>query len=137
MFSKYAQTSKQFFRSVVSGGTFAVFNIAAIYVFTEFFGWYYLFSASVSFLIVLVSNFLLQKYWVFEERSSKIAGQFVAYTLLGGANYFLNIVILYAFTEYVHLWYVLSQCIAAGILAVMNFVVGKRYVFRGNERVVN
>lgn len=119
----------QFMRSLVAGCCTALLNIGLLYFLTEYGGLYYLLSASIAYVVAFVTNFVLQKYWVFQENQGGVGTQFVRYVLLGGLNFTLNLTLLYALTEWARLWYIGSQVLVTGLLFILNFLVARAYIF--------
>lgn len=122
----------RFVRSLIAGGVTALVNVGGLWVFTEYAGFHYLASSGFAFAIALCVNFILQRVWVFGGRMHREPlHQFVRYGILVGANFFLNLAGLYLLTELFDVWYIGSQVIVTCILAVANFVLADRYIFKG------
>ncbi|HOI41186.1 MAG TPA: GtrA family protein [Methanobacterium sp.] len=128
------QTDKiliQFIRYFVVGGTAFIVDIGSLYIFTEYFGIYYLISASLAFILGLITNYLLSISWVFNKRtldSKKI--EFGVFTLIGIVGLALNGVLIWFFTEYLQIYYMLSKIIAAAIILSWNFAARRFILFR-------
>lgn len=117
-------------RYIISGGTAAAANLSILYILTEFFGVWYLASSIAAVCVGWVVAFLLQKFWAFQSPElDRVHIQLSLHTLLSLANIALNTVLLYMFVEWGHLWYIVAQIIASGLLACMNYFVYKRYIF--------
>jgi putative flippase GtrA len=69
------------------------------------------------------------------ESSNKVSVQLFRYAFVGGAAFLLDFGLLYALTEYLHLYYVLSATVAfvAGLLC--NYVLSVYWVF--HERALS
>src|SRR3972149_11832389 len=115
--------SFRFLRSVVTGGISALVSLGVLWVLTEQFGVYYMKSSVIGFACALVVNFSLQKYWTFKERLGNIFEQFMKSFILAAFNLLFNLVVLYVLTEFFGLWYIVSQILAMGSLAILNFTV--------------
>jgi len=120
----------QFFKSLIVGGVSALVNLIVLSVLTEYFGVFYLKSSAVGFCCALVVNFTLQKYWTFGERTGDIVLQFTKTLILALFNLVFNLGILYILTEFFGLWYIFSQVLAIGSLALFNFTILRLYVYR-------
>jgi putative flippase GtrA len=84
----------------------------------------------LAFLIAFSFNFFLQKYWVFQSAEHhKIPRQMFLQFSVAVMNLGLNTLLLYAFVEYGHLWYILAQLISSAIIACESFVF-YRFIFR-------
>ena len=128
------QTDKtliQFFRYFFVGGTAFLVDIGSLYILTEFFGIYYLISATIAFILGLIANYLLSISWVFNKRtldSKKM--EFGVFTIIGIIGLVLNAVLMWFFTEYLSIYYMLSKIIAAAIILFWNFSARKFVLFR-------
>lgn len=54
--------------------------------------------------------------------------------IIGGLAYSINIGLTFLFTEYIHLWYLLSFIIAALISLTCSFILNSLFTFRGYLR---
>ncbi len=121
---------RRILRFVITGGSAALVNLAALYMFTDFVGVWYLASEVLAFLIAFAFSFVLQKYWVFQSTEShKIKRQLPLHFATAGLNLVLNLSILYGLVEYAHIWYLLAQLIANAIVAFLSFFAF-RWIFR-------
>lgn len=128
---QWARKHEQIFRFLVAGGTAFAVNIIVLYIFTDMLGIYYLISTVWAFLISFGVSFLLQKFWTFHDGSrNTLHIQLPLYLGMQVMNLGLNAVLMYAFVEYFHLWYILSQVIIALALAFVSFFINKRYIFK-------
>jgi len=122
--------STRVLRYLIAGGLVAIIDFVLLYILTDFFHVWYLTSSLAALLIAFIVNFLLQKFWAFQNHS--LAGvhmQFSLYVLLLGVNIILNTILLYLFVEQAHLWYLLAQLLTSAMLACMNFIVYRRFIF--------
>lgn len=117
-------------RFVITGGSAALVNLAALYVFTDIFGVWYLASEVFAFIIAFAFSFVLQKYWVFQSREAyKIKRQLPLHFAVAGVNLLFNLILLYALVQYAHLWYLLAQFLANVLIAFVSFFAF-RWIFR-------
>ena len=68
---------------------------------------------------------LVQKYFLNKT--------FIKYLISGGSAAALMFVLLYAFTEYLHIWYLFSSVLATIVQIVINFCLQKFWAFRGDH----
>ena len=117
------QTDKtliQFIRYFFVGGTAFIVDIGSLYILTEFFGIYYLISATIAFILGLIANYLLSISWVFNKRTldnKKL--EFGIFTIIGIIGLVLNAVLIWFFTEYIQIYYMLSKIITAAIISLL------------------
>lgn len=127
MIGKYQQIIKY----IVSGGTAAAVDIGFLVLFTEVFGWWYITSAIVAFLIAFGVSFTLQKFWTFKDKTTdNMHAQLSLYLLVGVINLLINSALMYFFVDIVGMWYVAAQVLTGGLIAVMSFFVYKKLIFK-------
>jgi len=120
----------EFFKFAFVGGIGTLINILILYYLTEKVGVYYLFSAIISFIIAMTSNFFLNKIWTFKENvPSNIAKKYVQFSLVSLGALLINLFFLYFFTEIIGIYYLFSQILAIGIALIINFFGNKIWTF--------
>lgn len=123
--------SIQVVRYVIAGTSSAMTQLAFTYILTEFLHLYYLSSACLGFVAAFTVSFTLQKFWTFQDHSQdNIHFQVPVYLGLALLGLFLNSSLLFALTEYLHIWYPVSQFFAMGFVSVCNYFVYKAWVFK-------
>jgi putative flippase GtrA len=128
---QWVKKYEQVFRFLLAGGIAFAVNIVVLYLFTDILGIYYLISTVWAFLISFGVSFLLQKFWTFQDGSrDRFHIQLPLYLGMQVANLGLNTVLMYAFVEYLHIWYLFSQVIIAAGIAVSSFYINKTYIFK-------
>lgn len=136
-FRKYARTG----RFIVSGGTSAVVDLGLLYVFTDRFGAHYLLSAALAFIAAFFVSFTLQKFWTFEDSSTKrVPIQMSLSFIIASINLGFNTALMYVFVEKLNIWYMGAQVIVGIILAFESFFILRSIIFRkppaqGIERI--
>jgi len=122
---------REFFKFALVGLLGTLINIGVLYLFTEFFGVYYVISAIFAFIIAATSNFFFNKVWTFKERiSDSIAKKYASFFAVSVTALLVNLFFLYLFTEFFGVYYILSQIIAIGISLIINFLGNKIWTFR-------
>ena len=112
---------------LVAGGIGAGTNILLLYILTSIFGWWYLLSATISFIIAATLSFYLQKFWTFDNNSrDKIRGQLAIFFFVSFMNLLANDAIIYLLVEYASIWYVFAQVCASALVAIWSFFIYKR-----------
>ena len=121
----------QFFRSIFVGGIATIIDFGFLYFFTEFLNIYYLTSAALSFILGLITNYILSIVWVFNRRKfAKKWLEFVIFAIIGVVGLILNELIIWYFTEYVHFHYLLSKVVSTIVVFSWNFLARKFILFR-------
>jgi len=105
-------------------------NLFFIYLITEVFKVWYIYSSVISYVIAFMTSFLLQKLWTFKDSSWERGHmQAFSYSIIALVTFVSNITILYVLTEYLNIWYLASQIVSLGIVAFMSFLLNKTFTF--------
>ena len=127
----YEKIMKKLTKYVISGGLAAFVSVATLYISTEFFRVWYLVSTAIGFALSVFVSFSLQKFWTFEDsRTNDIGIQFTVYFAAMVIALIINMILVFVFVEYVKMWYVLAQIIAALFVACFNFVFYQFVLFK-------
>jgi dolichol-phosphate mannosyltransferase len=124
---------QQFFKFCVVGTTGAIIDIGGLYILVEFLGVHYLIAATISFTVAVINNYFLNKHWTFKNKSKEHAKQFVGFLLVSIVGLLINLAVMYALTEWLFVWYLLSKAIAAIIVLFWNFFMNKYVTFKEYE----
>ena len=126
-FDRHISTTHRVGKFIISGGTAALVNFAVLYAFTEYFGFWYLCSAIISFLVAFVFSFIMQKYWTFKSNDiAKVKHQLPLHLGVAVFNLTLNTLLVYLFVEQFHIWYMLSQAFASILIATESYFAFKK-----------
>jgi putative flippase GtrA len=124
--SKLATQAARYF---VVGGFCTIVDMALLFVLTHFCHVYYCFSAICSFSAGAVISYFLCVSWVFDVRVvEKRHREFVYYLVLSAIGLGLSTSLIWAFTELVGLYYMLSKLIATFITYWVNFGTRKYFL---------
>jgi len=117
-------------RFLLAGGTGAAVNLFFLYLFTDFFGLWYLYSSVLSFCLAVWVSFTLQKFWVFQDKSRVwLSRQVLLFLAVAVFNLFLNTGLMYVLVDFLRLYYLLAQIIVAGIIATGSFLTYRNFIF--------
>lgn len=134
-FLKYYKRYKIFWKYCLGGGTALIVDVGLLYVFTEFFGIWYLFSATLSFVCSAVYNYTFQKAITFKNKNKNYLKQFLSFVVIALVGLAINNTLLYIEVERFKIWYVLAKIIAAAIVLVWNFLANKFFTFKEAQEV--
>ncbi len=125
------RTHIQFFRYIFVGGIAFIVQFSSLYAFTSVIGVYYLISAAFAFILGLIANYALSIYWVFNKRTlgNKVS-EFTIFAIIGIVGLFLNELLMWFFTDYLGLFYLISNIFAAALILFWNFFARKLTLFR-------
>jgi putative flippase GtrA len=117
---------------IISGGTAAFTDFLALYFLTDILKVWYLLSAALAFLVAFVVSFTLQKFWTFrggaEQNPYKQLALFLSVSLFG--NLVINTALMYLLVDFFKIWYMAAQFMAAIMVALLNFFVYKKLIFK-------
>ena len=120
----------EFFKFALVGLVGTCVNIILLYLFTEYLGIYYIFSALFSFVFTVTLNFFLNKMWTFREKISyKTKDLYVKFFTVSIFSFLVSLFFLYIFTEFMNIYYIISQVMAIGISLIINFIGNKIWTF--------
>jgi putative flippase GtrA len=122
----------QFFRYVFVGGFSFFVDYGLLFILTEFFHLFYLISATISFVVGLVINYLLSTKWIFKKsKLSSSTLEFIIYGIIGVVGLILNNILLFIFTDLLMIHYMISKLITTVIVMGWNFF-GRRIILFNN-----
>ncbi|OIO17102.1 hypothetical protein COT27_01690 [Candidatus Kuenenbacteria bacterium CG08_land_8_20_14_0_20_37_23] len=134
LYKKYSQ----FLKYCVGGGTAFVVDFSLLYFLTDIIGIWYLWSATLSFVIAAFVNYLIQKFWTFKvthKKTNRISKQFFAFLAVQIVGLFINNTAIYALVDQLDIYYLVAKIIAAAIVLIWNFWASKKFVFhQTNEK---
>ena len=130
----YGTTDKllvQFVRYFFVGGFAFVVDFGLLYSLTEYAGLHYLLSATLSFIVGLLVNYIISCIWVFNNSKfkSRIV-EFLFFAAIGVVGLGLNDFFIWLFTDCIGTHYMFSKIVATALVYLWNFFARKYLVFR-------
>lgn len=118
----------RFLKFCVVGAAGVIVNLTTLYLLTTS-GLFYLASGAVGIEMGLLTNFFLNKAWTFRDRGVEglkpILNALGRDHLVRSGGALLNILLLWILTDFLGLYYLLSQLIGIGIATSWNFMGNK------------
>ncbi|MFA6519686.1 MAG: ChbG/HpnK family deacetylase [Candidatus Paceibacterota bacterium] len=116
-------------RFLITGILAFLTTLSLLYVLTEWFSLWYLYSATIAYAISIAVSFAFQKFWTFQNSISAAArAQFIRFLFLNIMNIGLNACGVYLLTE-LGLWYIASEFFVALLIALSSFSIMRRFIF--------
>jgi putative flippase GtrA len=128
----------KFIKFCVVGGLGTLLNLFILFAAVEMFGLWYIYGATLSFVIVITFNFSLNKIWTFKNKERGtvvVTGQYLTYVVIGGIGMAINIATLFILVEFFHFWYLLAELIAILVATLWNFQGTRYLVFKSDGAV--
>lgn len=121
----------QFFKYIIVGAMAFITDFIVLFILTDFFGFYYIFSASIAFIIGLMVNYYLSINWVFNKRNlSNKWIEFQIFAIIGIIGLFLNAFLIWILTDCIGFYYLYSKIITAILILFWNFTARKIILFK-------
>jgi putative flippase GtrA len=125
------KTRIQMFRYLFVGGAAFIVDFLSLFIFTQYFGIYYLISAAIAFILGLLVNYILSVSWVFYKRKLKNRRfEFGVFAFIGVVGLGLNEAFIWFFTQDLQVFYLISKILAAILILFWNFFARKFMLFR-------
>ncbi len=121
---------KLFLRYVVFAGIATLVDLGLLYLLTEFLDVWYFYSAAIAYLCGMLTNFSLNKYLNFRNKSKKIIPQFGLFAIVALVGLGLNQLILYLLVEFAAIQYMAAKIIAIFIVMFWSFLGHKKLTFK-------
>ena len=126
----------QLFRYGFVGGLAFLVDYGTMVLLTEFAGMHYLLAATISFILGLITNYLLSITWVFNQHKLNNRWvEFLLFAFIGVVGLGLNDAIMFLCTERCGIHYTLSKIIATAIVFFWNFLARKLILFKQRQKV--
>lgn len=114
------------FASVLATGT----DIFLYWIFVQFFGVYYLISATITFCIGLTINYLMTRFWAFNTTKRKFFSGFLFFSAVALFTLVLAILLLAFLVEVLNLNYLVARILVAFIILPIGYLLNYFVTFR-------
>ncbi len=116
----------QLFKFAFIGGLGIGVDTGVLYALTEFAGLYYMFSAVAAGETAILFNFVFHDAWTFREEGESGVRAWLSrlyqYHVVSLSGIALKLLLLFAFTDILGIYYVASNIVAIGIVFLWNYV---------------
>ena len=120
-----------FIKAALFSGAGYLAHLLILFIFTEFLGIYYLISAIVGFVMGSSINYVINKRYTFDEEIKyHFVKKYFKYILVSLISLGASLALLYIFTEFLSIYYLLSQVFATAIVFLVKFVIIKICIFK-------
>ena len=114
---------------VLFAGFATLVDLALLYSLTEFFHFWYLYSAVFAYFMGMVTNYFLNKYFNYKNKSKQIVMQFGLFAIVALVGLGINQLVLYSLVEFAKFWYMSAKVVAILIGLIWSFYGHKKLTF--------
>lgn len=107
----------------------AIIDFGVLFLLTDEFGLYYLASATCSFILAAIVNFILNRNWTFQSNGQK-RKQFPVFLMVATSGLLINVNIMYFSVERLGMYYLMAKVLSSGIVIMWNFFGNKFITFK-------
>jgi putative flippase GtrA len=115
----------QFILYTAMGGLATGVDWFSFYLLNPVSGISYIPAVTVSFILGAITNYFLNKYLTFKDRTRQIVAQIGIYSVLCGFSLMCSIGLMYALVEWMKFWPMLARIFTTGIMLLLNFFMHK------------
>ncbi len=128
----------RFVKFGIVGGSGILVNMGFLWLFTEVFGIYYLVSSVLAIFLAIINNFIWNDLWTWADRGKPgiraYANRFFKFFIVSSiAGYAGNLGILWVFTHFLQLHYLISNLIGIGVGTVVNYFLNNWWTFKSSH----
>lgn len=109
----YHEHKRSFSRATLTSLAATVVDFGSLYLLVERGHVYYVLATAMAAVFGAITNFTLNKYWAFEHHHGRVTTQGFKYALVSGVSLILNTGLVFCFTEFGQLRYLVSKAISA------------------------
>ncbi len=135
-FEKTTHEGIRILRALFVGIFSTIFDIAVLFVMTDFFGFFYQIGVVCGFLVGAIVNYILTHLWVFsrEKISRKRHTQdFFAFGIIGIIGLFLTMGFIFFFHEVLHFSLFIAKILSL-VVFFWNYGARKYFIFEPKEK---
>jgi len=118
------------FKYAVVGCLGTAIDLGSLYVFVDLLNIHLLVSTALSFVLAVINNFALNKYWTFQNKSNNIRKQFIKFLLVSMIGLILTETCMAFFVYGLKIWYLAAKLITSGLVLTWNFLANRYWTFK-------
>ncbi len=128
---KNSLTNPRVIKFAIVGASGVIVNMGLLYVFTEYFKLYYMLSSVIAIELSIITNFVLNDIWTWNDRTKQIwIKRVVKYHFVSMGALVANWLVLVGLTEGFGIYYMLSNLIGICTGMIINFVLNDLWTFK-------
>lgn len=123
------ENARIFIGYILFAGIATLVDVGLLYLLTEKVGLWYLYSAVFAYIAGMITNFSLNKYYNFKNKSKAVMKQFSVFIGVALIGLGLNQLILYGLVEYLGIHFILAKVCALAVIMFWSFYGHKHLTF--------
>jgi putative flippase GtrA len=127
---------ERFARFLVSSTVVGAVNLFSLFLFYDLLGIRLEVSTTLAFFLAFFVSFFLHRNLTFNIHGKRIPKQMTLYFLNTLLTLGLNIILMHWLTNYLNIWYLVSQVISNLTLGAYNFIISKFVIFKDSENEI-
>jgi putative flippase GtrA len=121
--------SKNFLNYFLIASFCSLIDLAVLYILTDIAGFFYLLSATFSFIAAQILNYYLNKTLNFNDSSKKTSKQLTIFVLVNTIGLCISLLILAFLVEVLDVWYIFAKIVSMLLAFNFNYYIHKNYTF--------
>lgn len=105
-------------------------DVGSLYVFVEFLSIPLLLATAMSFILAVINNFILNKYWTFRNKNSNIRKQFIKFVIVSIIGLLSTELFMSLLVYGLKIWYMASKLATSGLVLTWKFLANKYWTFK-------
>jgi|SRR5208283_2884964 len=118
-----------FIKYAAVGAIGTALDVGSLYVFVDWLHIPVLIAAAFSFILAVINNFVLNKFWTFQNTDRNVRRQFIKFSIVSIIGLALTEICMSIFVYLLGIWYIVAKLITSGIVLTWNFLANKNWTF--------
>jgi dolichyl-phosphate beta-glucosyltransferase len=125
-----------FFKYALVGFLGTAIDLGSLYLFIDRLHIHLLVATALSFLLAVINNFTLNKFWTFQNKHSNIRKQFIKFLIVSTIGLMLTEMCMAFFVYVLSIWYMSAKLFTSGLVLTWNFLANKYWTFKDRIFIV-
>lgn len=128
---KIKRNLRPFITFCLIGGINTLIHIVTLYSLVEFANFYYILASFIGFILAVTNSFILNTIFTFKQKLNyQTKKRYSKFFTISASSAIINLSLLYLITEYLGIYYLISQLIATLFSLTINFIANKKWTYK-------
>ena len=118
--------NNEIIRFLIAGTATLIIDYGVLVFLTEYCRFYYILSATISFVLAVVANYYICLTWVFKNSRKQSTKQFFYFVVTSVIGLILNLGIMKVSADYLKMHYIIAKIFATVIVTLWNYITKKK-----------